>query len=338
MRAGHDVHVYSHVDVERTPQQMFSAHAGLTPIFRVTPYDGGSDGAGDGEELARLIREAELLAADLRKARPAELWIWPTLFASQHYASVIADPGVPITGCMLMEPTYLNRTGNALWRRTLREAHDRGTHFEIGVLEETLYGEYLPLTVDGRLETYPIPYDATGEPRVRQKLTTIGFFGNQRDEKGVALFEPLISQLLQQGYYVVLHDSNDRSEGTSGDRFRLLIGFVQNLAEEIAACDLVIAPYRPEQYRFKGSGLVWSALANGVPVVAPRRSAPGRLVESRGAGKLFDAFTPQSILEAIGDAGRDYVSIADAARQVSLGWSSEHGIRKFVDMLLQAGR
>jgi glycosyltransferase involved in cell wall biosynthesis len=331
--AGHDVHVYTHADIEASPQGMFAGHAAVTPIFRVSPYDGDT-GTGADAELERFTQTARLLAEDLRNVRPAQLWVWPTLFASQHYACVITNPGILISGCMFMEPTYLNQTGKALWRRSLTEARDRGTKFDLGVVEPTLYDEYLPLTVDGRLKSYPFPYDGIRAPRVREKLATIGFFGNQRDEKGVALFEPLISRLLQNGFYVVLHDSNDRSQGSGNERLRLLLGFVPNLAEEIVGCDLVVVPYRPEQYRYKGSGLVWSTLANGVPVVAPRGSAPGKLVESCGAGKLFDAFTPESILRAILEAERDYPRISSAAREVSLDWPKRHGIRNFVDMLL----
>ncbi len=333
-RVGHDVHVYSHVNIEHAPRKMFAAHAGLTPIFHVSPYYDSAGGVDAAAELERFKREADLLAVDLRNVRPAQLWIWPTLFASQHFACVVADPGVPIVGCLFMEPTYLNQTGKMLWRRSLTEAHDKGTIFDLGVVEATLHGEYLPLTVDGRLKTYPIPYDGSHVPRARERLTTIGFFGNQRDEKGVGLFERLITRLLDRGLHVVLHDSNDRSEGSSNGRFRLLLGFVQNLAAEIVGCDLVVAPYRPEEYRYKGSGIVWSALANGVPVVAPRGSAPGRLIESYGAGRLFDAFTPDSIFQSIMDAERDYAEISSAAREASLDWARVHGMGRFVEMLL----
>lgn len=331
---GHDVHVYAHADIEPGPRDVFAGHAGLTPMFRVSPYDAGSGTGGAQEELDRFTREAGLLAEDLRGVRSAQLWIWPTLFASQHYACVMVNPDLQICGCMLMEPTYLNAAGDALWGRSLKEARDRGTKFDLGVLEPVLHGEYLPLTVDGRLKSYPFPYDGIGAPRVREKLATIGFFGNQRDEKGVALFEPLITRLIEQGFYVVLHDSNDRSAGSGNERLKLLLGFVPNLAAEIANCDLVVVPYRPEQYRYKGSGLVWSTLANGVPLVAPRGSAPGRLVETLGAGKLFDAFSPESILAAILEAKRDYPKVSSAARKVGLEWPREHGINKFVDMLL----
>ena len=62
--------------------------------------------------MAVFVRAANLLAQDLREVRPAGLWIWPTLFHSQHYACVIADDAVPIKGCMMMEPTYLSSCGN----------------------------------------------------------------------------------------------------------------------------------------------------------------------------------------------------------------------------------
>jgi len=333
-RAGHDVHVYSHTDISADARGIIVAHAGLTPVFRVSPYIGPPGGNAAADETSAFTRAAGLLAEDLRRARRADLWIWPTLFASQHYACVIADPGIPIAGCIMVEPTYLDSAGRVLWRRSLAEAHSKKVRFALGILEPVLRDEYLPLTADGRLETLPFPFDRIHEPSPGKKLLTVGFFGNQRDEKGVALFGALIDKLLEHGFDIVLHDSSGCSEGQGNPRLRLVLGFVANLPAEIITCDLVVIPYRADEYKYKGSGIVWSALANGIPVVAPYGSAPGKFVEGLGAGKLFDAFTTESVLQAILDARNDYASISRAACGVSASWMKRHGVRKFVEAML----
>jgi glycosyltransferase involved in cell wall biosynthesis len=334
-RAGHDVHVYSHADITSDAREALLVDAALTPLFRISPYFEIPIQSPASDALHAFTNTAASIAHDLKQVRAADLWIWPTLFSTQHYACVLARPAVKNVGCIMVEPTYLNAAGQSLWRHTLAQARESGLRFELGVLEPVLRDEYLPLVSNDELIALPYPFDRIASAKRKSKLRKVGFFGNQRDEKGAALLGTLIESLIQQNFEVVVHDSSGCSDGQSTNKLKLVLKYIEDLPAEIASCDLVVIPYRSEEYRFKGSGIVWTALANGVPIVAPAASAPGKLVQEHRAGKLFNAFSAPCVLEAVLDAKADYPALADAAWTVSTGWMASHGLRKFVEALLE---
>ncbi len=85
-------------------------------------------------------------------------------------------------------------------------------------------------------------------------MRRIGFFGQQRGEKGVGILPPLVELLLDAGYEVVLHDSKGRLD--IGVRPNLTtLGYLDDIVQEIARCDLVVTPYDPVQYHFRLSGI-----------------------------------------------------------------------------------
>ena len=332
-KAGHDVHVYCHAGVTAEAARMLAAHAAYTPLFKLTPYADAQSGE---DERSGFERIAGIIADDLRRVRAADAWLWPSIFSSQAYACALVNPAAPICGCVHVEPQYMSNSGAALWRLALGEAARAGARIRLGAFEQMLCDQYSPLMPSIPFAKYPIPYDRCRVPAKRDRMTWVGFFGAQRDEKGVFLLENLIPQLLENGLNIVLHDSSGGSSGSGDARFRTLFGYVEDLAAEIANCDLVVTPYNPEPYRTKGSAIVWSALANGVPVVAPRGTASGTLIEQSGAGTTFGEFSVQSVLAAILAARDDYAALAQHACAFSDRWVAEHGLQKYVDAMLKA--
>lgn len=335
-RAGHDVHVYCHAGISADAAGIVAAHAPLTPAFSVTPYADEYGATRWHDQLSTFSAIAHTVADDLHRVRRADAWLWPSIFASQAYACALANPGVPIAGCVHVEPEYMSSAGPDLWRHALAEAARAGAQVGLGAFEQMLCDQYRLLTPTGKFAKLPIPYDRCRVRDPRARMTTVGFFGAQRDEKGVFLIQNLVPALLDSGLNIVLHDSSGGSSGSSDARFRMIFGYVEDLAVEIASCDLVVTPYNPEAYRTKGSAIVWSALANGVPVVAPRDTASGALIEQSGAGTTFGEYSAPSVLAAVLEARNNYPAIAQRAREASDRWVKEHGNQHYVDAMLKA--
>ncbi len=331
--AGHDVHVYYHAHISSEASTLLRRHAAFTPLFRLTPYEAPGNGAG---ETAAWIDAAKSIAEDLRKVRRAEAWLWPSMFSIQALACTLVNPAPPIVGCLHVEPGYLARDGSALWRHAFAAAADAGTRLRLGAFEPMLREQYDRLPPPMPFAPLAIPYDRSRPTRQHERMIWVGFFGAQRDEKGVSLIQNLMPRLFECGLNVVLHDSSGGSSGRGDARFRALFGYVEDLAAEIAACDLVVTPYNPETYRTKGSAIVWSAIANGVPVVAPRNTASGSLIEQSGAGTTFAEYSADSVFAALIDARDRYPAIAQCARDASERWLAEHGLQKHVASLLAA--
>lgn len=334
-RSGHDVHVYCNAGITPAAAEILGRHAAFTPQFRLTPYDDQSTLQAASDRNAAFTALAHSVADDLRGLRRADAWFWPSLFASQAYACALVRPGVPVCGNVHVEPRYIGADGDALWAMAFQTAHANGVRLRVGAFEPMLCEQYRPLTADGDFRLLPIPYDRSGSAAVRERLEWIGFFGAQRDEKGVYLIEQLIPQLLER-CKIVLHDSSGGSSGSGNERFRMLFGYVEDLAAEIGGCDLIVTPYDPVAYRTKGSAIVWSALANGVPVVTPGNTASGTLIEQSGAGATFETYSAASVMAAINAVASNYPSVAQHARDAGERWGRENGNRQYVAAMLAA--
>jgi glycosyltransferase involved in cell wall biosynthesis len=335
-RAGHDVHVYCHAEITDDAARVLRTEAPCTPLFSLTPYGEMSAAQTAKHEIAQFKQTAATVAAELRRVRAAEAWLWPSIFASHVHACALLQPGVPIAGCVQVEPHYLSKIGPQLWSLALEETRRIGLRVGLGANEPMLCDRYRPLVAPGTFAQFPVPYDRFRAPLKRDRLKKIGFFGNQRDEKGVFLMERLIAQLLDDDFTIVLHDSSGGSSGSGDDRFRMIFGYVDDLAQEIADCDAVVTPYDPNSYRLKGSAIIWTALANGVPVIAPRDTAPGAWIERAGSGVTFGEFTAQSVFASVVEARNNYPAIEQRARIASARWVEEHGNQKFVEAMLKA--
>ena len=333
--AGHDVHVYCHLNATGVLKSHYHSIAPITPIFSINPYlrsEFFDPVAGD---IIKNLKGGRKTATELMSARDADLWIWPSLYAHQLLACALTRTKVSISGCIHHPPDFFSAGDTAWWRYGFIAARNAGLNLMAGTLVPEARPLYAPLTTDGNFFLLPFPNDGCPALVERQAVKTIGVFGSQREEKGVVFLNSLLEKLVSDGYEVILHDSNQGENGYGEISGVVRLGHVMNLDTEIAKCDLVLTPYQSEFYRYRGSGIVMSALASGVPVVAPHGSAPGRLVAETGAGTLFTSYSFDSIHAAIQSAISGYAAIAKAAYITGCQWEGQHGVKKFLGAMIR---
>jgi hypothetical protein len=331
---GHRVEVFAHRRAGPKVIESFSGRAELSPLFRVFPYAG--TGAIDpvAGELCFFLDGASVLAEDLRRIGECDLWLWPSLFAPQLCACSMVAPAARISGCIHVDPAFQAVNGRMWWRYAFLTAERARLRASIGVTVPQLQEEYARLAPAGRIELFPVAHDGAPAGMRKTGLTRIGLFGHQRADKGAALLPELVSRLLRDGFEVVLHDSGGLVRAGNAPGLTVL-GYVPFLPEEIAKCDLVVVPYDPTIYRSRGSGIVWDAIASGVPLIVPSGTAPSRLVDETGAGKTIDALSVDAICRAIIDVRQNYERVATAAFEASRRWQATHGVKRFVAAMLR---
>jgi len=181
----------------------------------------------------------------------------------------------------------------------------------------------------------PHIYNAQPIPsKVPSGHVTVGFLGEQRQAKGVALIPSLVDWLVAQGCHVICQDSSERLALANDMKGVEVLGYVDNLASLIARCDLVVTPYKPDWYRYNMAGIVVEALGCGVPVIAPAGSSPGNLVASLGAGVTFKAFSVESVIEALRTGLDNIDGLTQKARDAQLLFSRDHGVSNFASAFL----
>lgn len=331
---GHQVHVYSNVKIKDDVQDEMSAFASLTPLFRAGPYQDPKKQDPYAGELITYMNHTVILADDLLQVMDADIWIWPTLMSAHLRACAVRQVKVPIAACV-HAPVVCDRypNGTIWWRDALIAANRADLRLNIGAIDQEHQYEYLPLTMNGKFTVFPSYFEGISPSSPRAALKTIGFFGQQREEKGALLIKEIVDRLVSSGYNVIVNDS-DQKIGLMERPGLTVLGFVPNLPDEMVKCDLVVLPYEPDRYRSRSSGIVMDALASGLPAVVPFDTMPGRWIDRTGAGTQFVKLQTNQVLAAIERARANYSLISESAYKASLSWKRKHGLAKFAKGLL----
>jgi glycosyltransferase involved in cell wall biosynthesis len=337
-QAGHDVHAYGHAGMNVEVIKNFREFGGATKLFSIHPYQSSEEYDWYAGDIVRYRRESATIAAELRSVREADVWICPTLLAQQLDACATLGTKARIVGCVYWEPGIEARSVEAmLWRDALLSAEAAGLNFTLASVESELRHRFMPIVANGRFAVIPHPVDGPPIPEPKTDLKRIGFFGHQRDEKGVGIMKPLLSRLVADGYKVTFHNTDRNCEVPSVPGVDML-GYVEDIAVPIAECDLVVLPYNVQQYRARGSGILMECLALGIPIAAPVGTLPGRIIERFGVGPLFAVTSARFIYQAIKLAERNYLTFATNAHKAAQDFCKRNGVARFAAALLAAGK
>lgn len=335
---GHSVHVYAHTALPDAPRDALAAFGPVTPIFTAHPFAGPKEArqidpiAG---EYYLYRSQSQATARDIDQTDDADLLLWPTISAYQLSACAMSRRNTPVSCCIHFTPEAGGfKTGAMWWRDAFLNMRRSKAPLRCGSFVPALRKHYLPITADGSFAVYPAPHSARRMDGPRDRLGTVGFFGAQRPEKGLHVIRGLIPRLINDGLRVLVHDSYNVLKVPQASPLLSVIGYVPDLAAEISRCDLVILPYDPAEYKDRGSGIAYDALAAGIPIVAPFDTVPGDLVESSGAGRTFVYFDEESIYRAAEDCRASYAKIAEAAFRFSGDWYPANGYGPFVDAMI----
>lgn len=336
VEAGHDVHVYGFSGMDADVEGEFSAVGPLTKLFKTfqypsEPYDWYAD------EIVRYHKESAAFARDLRAVREADLWIWTTIEAHHLNACAARRPKAQVVGCVYWEPgVEAGSIAAMLWRDALLAARHNKLRFTLASVESEMRHRFKPIMGPSTFVVLPQPVDGPPIAEPKNALKRIGFFGHQRNEKGAELMSDLLKMLSADGYAITLQNSNPDFE-VSGMPGVELLDYVDDLAEPIARCDLVVLPYEVQKYRARGSGILVECLAVGVPVSAPIGTLPGRIVEQYRVGPLFGSTRTDSIYHAIKSADANYATYADNAFRAAREFGKRNGVAQFASALLSVG-
>jgi hypothetical protein len=337
-RLGYAIHIYGYVGMEADVEAALSRHAKVTKLLRPFHYDDPAQVDAYAGDLLQFQAHSAMLAEDLRAVDEADLWIWPSLTAHQLYACVLCNVTAPIVGSIHHDPGIEARTPEAmLWRMTLVLAHERDLRLTLGSVESELRHRFMQILVDGRFQVFPQPFDGAPPNTPRTTLRRIGFFGSHRPEKGARrTVVPLLNRLVADGYDVLFHNSNNHYAEHDLPPGVEVLHYVEDLAEPISRCDLVVLPYVVDQYRIKGSGILAMCMAQGVPVAGPFGTIPGRVIEEHGAGPLFPRTTIAAIHATVKYADANYPAFAAAALRSARRFAARNGIARHAQAMLAA--
>jgi glycosyltransferase involved in cell wall biosynthesis len=335
---GHDVGFYANVKAKPDAVLGFDKRVRVERLFRHDPLAAPEWFDPICGEIERQLRGAQSIAADLSKLPPADIWLWPTAFSFHLRGCAAVDTNAKISACLQLPPD----TGFGLpfaepgpwWRFSAKQlSRANGRVRTVGTLEPECLAAFQHYLGDLDPILLPIPYDGT--PSRRTELKTVGFVGGRRFEQGIHLIGGTIARCIESGLKVLTQSDEYVPAHLKRHQDLTVLDHRGDFAAKVERCDLVIAPYRWSEYTGgRGSGVVYQAIASGVPCVAPYASSPGRTLSRIGSGSLFNEFNSAGIVKAIENARSNYPSLAEAAYRGALEWREHNGLEKFVDAMI----
>jgi glycosyltransferase involved in cell wall biosynthesis len=330
----YNIKIYVHKNITANAKDALERYGEVIPLFNENPYQIANKLDPLYGYQTLYLDNSLKLAPSLKSINQDAIWIWPTLFDYQLNALALAKVKCHVSACIHTAPELKSSLGPFLWRDAAHRAKNAGIKIQFGVTFKELIPLFTPLIKQEVLTLPLLVNEKVVHLPPKSKLKRIGFFGDQRTSKGNHLLPELIKSLIELGYDITVHDSNGNINGKQTPRLTIL-GYVEDLTQEIVKCDLVIIPYDREVYKYMASAIAWEAIACGVPVIAPSKTVPGQFVTDENAGVTFDSFSVESIIDAVKRANLDFKTIATGAFHASENWSSRHGTNKFVEAMLQ---
>jgi len=333
---GNSVRIYANSRVEDDVLSAFEPFCEAEALFQRGPYWRPETIDPFAGELFGYSQHSKLLHRDLASTTEADVWLWPSITAVQLRACAGISGKALVSGCAHnpVNAPYL-ASSQMWWRHALVSANRSDMRLRLGTLDRIQCEDLSPLTSQYNIKLFPIFKDAQPNVTQKKKLKKIGFFGHQRaGEKGRDIIVAMIPELLAKGYELVVQDSSESMRSRDARLGPKVLGYVDDLTTEISKCDLVVLPYAPEDYRKRTSGVLWDALACGVPAVVPADTVPADLVERTGGGILFSSYNMAGVVKAVDDAQFNFPAIAKAAHATAINWSNHAGLDKFAEAML----
>ena len=336
-RLGCDVAIYAHKNfkVDVSAQDIGSP---IYSHFYANPYDIGMGVVSFAQEAILFERHSKSIIKDLNEIRIADVLIWPTMYASQLNALAISGTQLPIAGCFqvnLNSSVFSISDGAFWWKQAYNNAVRARLKLNLGAFEPFLVEDYSQIFCGYSLNTLPIPYDKNSNIRRKSEMTRIGFFGDQRVEKGSLLIPKIAMLSIDAGFEVVVHDSANKIDRDACGSGVLHLGLIKNLASEISKCDLVVLPYDPSRYQCRGSAVLFESAASGVPVLVPLATGmASNLAKGVCAGLTFNNFCVEDILAGIASIKSQFTGIAEKAHEIQNYWDQKSGIQNFAKFLV----
>ncbi len=109
----------------------------------------------------------------------------------------------------------------------------------------------------------------------------------------------------------------------------------QQVADLLEQADVVVLPYRNSAYYARLSRVAVEAVSYGLPVIYPRNSSIGEIVDGHGAGIEFEDGEPASLSSAIVRAAANLDQIKASAHQRRAAAQTYHSGLGLADLVLQ---
>ena len=249
----------------------------------------------------------------------------------------------PICCTLQGEDLFLDGLGESYKRESLKLIEAASVHVDAFLPVSRYYMDYMAGYLGiprEKMRLVPLGINLEGyapRPAKRAGLFTIGYFARVAPEKGLHVLAEAYrrlkersgageSRLVAAGYLAPEHREYFDRVRSSMEKWGLGHEFEYrgelDRAQKIAFLQSLDVISVPATYQEPKGMFLLEAMANGVPVVQPRRGAFPEIVETTGGGLIVDADNPDALADGLLELWRN------PARAAALGAAGAAGVRQ----------
>jgi hypothetical protein len=309
----------------------------VVPYFTNHPYTDATNISRSYGVDDYLIPYARDFERELRALESEGPLLLPTAFPYQICGAAFAGWTSPVHAITHRGTNYYANHPREHWEVAFKVAKTLRRPFECYVFEPALqkhFAKTMEAKVRVRLAPYPVLAFNPGAAFSRSNY--IGILGGLRADQGQELVPMVVNAILQSGFKVLLQDVSGIIESAPHPDVKI-IGFIDDFRAVMSECAAIIINYHPESYATASSAVAWEAMLTATPILHTRHIATAQMLESFNCGIPFDYGNEAQLLKALMELKRNYPQHARRAKQGARKYQEKHGIKQFVDCLIQNG-
>jgi len=105
----------------------------------------------------------------------------------------------------------------------------------------------------------------------------------------------------------------------------------------ISHMDIIVLPYRPEDFYHKTSNILAEAIGLGKIVIAPLETSLGKKLRELNIGVTYTPYTPEKLAGAIDHAVMHFEMLYNSVNKIADGWRLENSADAFLRRLIEIG-
>jgi hypothetical protein len=330
---GYQVNLFTHKSYTPSPWDPVDANFKIVPHFNISAYSVYRNELSIADIVIKHNIAEQKFHEDLSKLNLQGQIHLSNLFSYQLKAICKIKAQHKITACIHVHPNRFTPHGEFLWAKTSIEINHQLENIEIFAIEEPLLHEMDRITTYGNgIRKIAFPLNLSELPTKVIKTNRIGILGSLRIGQGFGKIVPTIDLIRSLGFGVLIQDSRNMIKIPESPSIKK-IGYIEKLSDAFKDCDAVLLDYEPDTYQFMGSGVLWEALAGGMPFLYTRGTALASLASKWNVGIQFSFFDNMSLKNAL----IDYKDNQDFHKSKSLNIMpqvrSQHNLNNYLNSI-----
>jgi hypothetical protein len=352
VRQGNTVRIFSH---RVAPGADLCAEAEIVPAFSLSLYAAMSKDA-TWSAKDHLIAHNRSFQSDLMRLDPvlfrSSLAMFPMVGANQllgllRWLASLSRETRPNVSVTLFEPRAWEDSSPVagFYKDVWRECPE-DVKRSVAIFARTPPGAAMFTTrlgIPATLFPYALPErflttpDGAGSAR---DAMTVSFVGGTRRDRGCALIPDVVKQCAETGVRFFIHVRSGLDAGFDHRTLTALGVLPQVHVEEGAmrrsalcraiATSVILLPYRPDDYRWRDSGIYHEAKLLDAPILVTAGTWMADEVRSLGNGLVIEKFSAAAVVECIARARHELPALKAAAARIGKAARKTDGVGRCI--------